>query len=325
MLRKVISIPQKARNFVWSHSGREIKAILECLCDSLIVDFRQSIKLLPAFNDSYQNVEAFHNAVEHLTDVYGSIKRFTASNKTASAEDSITLLDDRISRCKMLLRSGSLSNSSQANEIVNRVLNLLFSAKQRIKQRALIVSANSSEKIELPIKNTRPALIPASTPAEETAVPYLRIHSSLLYQLHHSLFPAERMILAAGMQHGNEISISALFDVTGAASAGGVHAEPERIAKALISMSETNTYLVAWLHSHPGTGPYSTYPSIIDRDQEADWLKDYSSLLVSAIMVRDGFIRFWGQALTNKRVDLRIDGPGIRRCSDDKNIYQLLS
>jgi proteasome lid subunit RPN8/RPN11 len=326
MLGKVISIPRRARNLVWTYSGSEVRAKLESLCGDLAVDLRKQVRQLRDFNDSYSTTEAFHLAVENLSNVYGSINQFIASHPADTAEDAVTFLDNQISSCKALLRCELISVHSQASEAVHRTLNLLFAAKQRIKSRAFLVSPNPLQDISDQIENTLPIkTVLSKKTLSKQGVPSLKLHSSLLYQLQHSLFPAERMIVAAGMQENDEISISAVFDVTGKASVAGVHADPERLARALISMAETDTYLVAWLHSHPGAGPEATYPSAIDLGQEADWLKDYSPLLISAIMVRNGFIRFWGKALEDGKVAVQIEGPGIQKCSDSEDVYRLLN
>ncbi len=153
--------------------------------------------------------------------------------------------------------------------------------------------------------------------------PRMIINSTLLFQLHHSLFPAERMLVGAGQKIGKTIKIDGIFDVTGNASSGYVKADANRLARALIVMSETDKYFAFWIHSHPGNGKGATYPSKTDTDQEAEWLKDYSSNLVNAIIVEDRYVRFWGKALDEKRVNVKITGIGVRRASETEEIYQL--
>jgi proteasome lid subunit RPN8/RPN11 len=88
-------------------------------------------------------------------------------------------------------------------------------------------------------------------------------------------------------------------------------------------MSETDSYFALWIHSHPGSGTSATYPSQTDLEQEQEWLRDYSKDLVNAIMVKDGFVRFWGQALKNKQITVQIEGAGVKRVSDNEHIYKL--
>ena len=78
-----------------------------------------------------------------------------------------------------------------------------------------------------------------------------------------------------------------------------------------------------WIHSHPGGGPGMTHPSEIDVEQHADWLRDYSPDLVSAIMVRDRYIRFWGTAVECGRVAVELEGPGTELISASENVYRL--
>ena len=75
---------------------------------------------------------------------------------------------------------------------------------------------------------------------------------------------------------GDVTQLGAAFPVTGEARSGHVRADPENLAKALISMEVSGTHLAAWVHSHPGTGPAATQPSGIDLNQQDDWLRDFS-------------------------------------------------
>lgn len=293
--------------------------------NTLAEDSKQIIKRGLDPVTSHSNIEAFHLAIDNLTDVYGATKHLPSSNREITGNDSIGFLDEQLSKCRAVLFSDPISASSQATEIVCRTLNLLFFAKQQIKRRYPFVLPKYPQSAEQGLDKVPTSSAPRPEKVKESPVPQLTLHSSLLYQLYHSLFPAERMMVAAGRQEDGGIFITALFDVTGTASATGVHADPDRLGRALISMSETDTYLVAWLHSHPGSGGDATHPSPIDLRQETDWLRDYSPLLVSAIMVRDGFVRFWGKALENGKVFVRIEGPGIRAYSNTENVYQLLA
>ena len=326
MLTNITSIPRQAMRFLRNDPGKGIRSIVKKLERALAEDSKRSVNKIPDFIGSYLITEAFHLAVDNLTDVYAAIMQFSTPRREITVNDSIDFLDGQISKCEALLLSDLISHSSQASEIVGRTLNLLFFAKQQIKRRYSLVLPKPPSSDMKSLDRAQTSSPPRTEKAlEANLVPHLTLHSSLLYQLYHSLFPAERMMVAAGRQEGDEIIISALFDVTGTASATGVHADPDRLGRALISMSETDTYLVAWLHSHPGSSSDATYPSPIDLRQERNWLRDYSPLLVSAIMVRDGFVRFWGKALENGKVAVRIEGPGIRACSNTENVYQLLA
>jgi hypothetical protein len=161
------------------------------------------------------------------------------------------------------------------------------------------------------------------SPSATQDIPRLIITSPILYQMKQALFPAERMLVAAGRRINRDVVIDATFEVTGEASSFGVKAAPGLLERALISMSVTDSYFTLWIHSHPGTGVSATFPSQTDLDQEKDWLKDYSKDLVSAIMVKDGFVRFWGKSLQNKQISVVVEGAGVKKVSDTEPIYKL--
>jgi len=157
-----------------------------------------------------------------------------------------------------------------------------------------------------------------------TAARHIVIPSALLYQAHHTLFPAERMLVAAGRRAGETTTLGAVFEVTGANSGSHVRADPTRLARALIAMDLSGTYLAAWMHSHPGSGPEGTHPSSIDLNQHQDWIRDYSPGLLSAVVVADGWIRFWGTALETGQIEVEIVGPGIIKEDGDDYLYRLV-
>jgi hypothetical protein len=151
----------------------------------------------------------------------------------------------------------------------------------------------------------------------------IRVEADLIYQAYHSLFPAERMLVLSGRKASGKVTLGAVFDVTGAHSAGHVNADPGALARALIAMDLSNTYLAAWIHSHPGTGPASTLPSSIDRRQHHDWLQDYSTSLVSGILVSDRWLRFWGTAIEEGSAKIEISDHGLVKENPDEELYRL--
>jgi hypothetical protein len=156
------------------------------------------------------------------------------------------------------------------------------------------------------------------------ALKIIKVETDLLYQAYHTLFPAERMLVVSGRNSGSRVTLGAVFDVTGSCSLGHVNADPQAMARALIAMDLSNTYLAAWIHSHPGTGPVATLPSTIDQRQHQDWIKDYSSSLVSVIFVSDRWIRFWGTALETGQVKLEISDYGLIKEHTDEELYRLV-
>jgi hypothetical protein len=160
---------------------------------------------------------------------------------------------------------------------------------------------------------------------EPAVVRSILVPSDLLYQAHRSLFPAERMLVVAGrLGDAGTVRLGATFDVTGCGPdthRAHVRADSEKLGRALVAMDLSGTELGAWIHSHSDAGAHATVPSHIDLQQHQDWIRDYSANLLSAIMVDDGYVRFWGSALESGDLDLHIVGPGITQ--EDTHVYRL--
>ena len=314
-------------NFFNRSSGKAGPSpILEKLVASFEKELKIRLKQIDSSSGNLSVTEALHSAVDNLTNAKLAIEKTLRQADLLTEDAALVLLDEQIKQTKEILQSETVSRSSQATEIGVRTLNLLFCAKQAVKQEFSVITPISSPEIVGQngkiIDQTNPKLFP-SVIGSLTDTPRMMISSTLLYQLHHSLFPAERMLVGAGRKNGNDIEIDGIFDVTGKATTGYVKADANRLARALIVMSETERHFALWIHSHPGRGKGATHPSSTDTNQEAEWLKDYSANLVNAIVVEDRFIRFWGRALDEKRVTLEITGTGITQESENKSIYQL--
>jgi len=152
---------------------------------------------------------------------------------------------------------------------------------------------------------------------------FVVLSSAVAYQFCHLLFPPERLLVVAGRRRGKSTVLEAAFDVTGSNSGGHVRADPTRLGRALIAMDLSDTYLAAWVHSHPGAGPEATCPSATDQHQHQDWLRDYSPDLLGVIVVADGWMRFWGPALEHGQVYLQVVGSGIHQEDRDGHLYRL--
>ncbi len=267
--------------------------------------------------------ETTHAAIDNLANTKLVVEEALSREDLLTGEFVISLLDQQIEKTKAILQIETVSRSSQATEIGVRTLNLLFCAKQAVKQMFSLITQTVSVKgrDDGSLFETSGNVLPSF--AGHAEAPRVLISSTLLYQLHHSLFPAERMLVGAGRRQGRDIEIDGIFDVTGSASSGHVKADPQRLGRALIIMSETERYFAFWIHSHPGKGEDMTYPSNTDLNQEAEWLKDFSLNLVNAILVEDRFIRFWGKALDEDRVKVQIVGTGTRRVSENEHLYRL--
>lgn len=297
--------------------------ILKQLAKDFGKEFILRIKHANSFAGTLHLAEAIHAATDNLGNTKLAVEKALRGNDLLTGESVLSLLDEQIEKTKAILQIEIVSLSSQATEIGVRTLNLLFCAKQIVKQKfSLITQGVSITNYDgKSIDETTGTLL--SSVAGNAEPPRVIISSTLLYQLHHSLFPAERMLIGAGRRKGKDIEIDGIFDVTGNASSGYVKADATRLGRALIVMSETERYFALWIHSHPGKGKDMTYPSSTDLNQEAEWLKDYSPNLVNAIVVEDRFVRLWGKALDEGRVQIEIVGIGIRKVSGSEPLYRL--
>lgn len=168
------------------------------------------------------------------------------------------------------------------------------------------------------------ALAPLLRPQRSPAARRILVPTDVLFQAYAGLFPAERMMVTAGRRTDENANLSATFDVTGDHHGGHVRADPQRLARALISMEFSGTYLAAWIHSHPGLGPSATHPSGTDVKQQSDWLRDYTPQLLGVIMVADGWLRFWGPAIERGQVELQFLGTGIQKGDSDEHVFRLV-
>lgn len=151
----------------------------------------------------------------------------------------------------------------------------------------------------------------------------VNIASDLLLSAHARLFPAERMLVASGRREGPNVLLSTLFDVTGQASSGHVRADPQALGRSLILMETAGSFLAGWIHSHPGAGPSAACPSSTDLNQYLDWHKHYSPHLLCAIIVRDGWVRFWGENVESGQVCVKVIGSGVESEKNDETLYRL--
>lgn len=300
--------------------------VLEKLVESLGKELKRRLAQIDVASDNLPATEALHIAVENLSNTKTATEKALQKKDLLTDEIALCLLDEQIEQVKTILRSEFITHSDKARETGLQTLNLLFRAKEKIKQLSLIITPlplpNAAERNEQIEVDTSVKQLPS---AVESLLekPRMVINSTLLFQLHHSLFPAERMLVGAGRKQNQIIEIEGIFDVTGRASSGYVKADADLLGRALIVMSETDKYFALWIHSHPGRGAGATHPSGTDLNQEAEWLKDYSPNLVNAIVVEDRYIRFWGKALKEKRISVEIKGAGVRRVSNEEEIYQL--
>lgn len=312
--------------FSRSNGKKTPSPILEKLSASFDAELKHRLKQITSVSESLCVTEAVHLATDNLSNVKLTVEKTLRMKDLLTEEVALILLDEQMEQTKAILQFEPIRRSTKATEICLQTLSLLFCAKQSVKQKFSVITplvlpeiSSHNGQVET---DAEPKLLPSAV-SESTGTPKMLISSTLLYQLHHSLFPAERMLVAAGRKTGQTIEIDGVFDVTGKASSGYVKADANRLGRALIAMSETEKYFVLWIHSHPGRGKGATHQSSTDLNQEAEWLKDYSPNLVNAIMVEDGFVRFWGRAVEEKRITVEVIGSGIIQDSANESIYRL--
>jgi len=285
--------------WIWSRAPRADKTVrsaLGHLSHGLAREYKRAIATLYRLSEDPTQVEALHKALVHLTQVRTAVLRSLREQIGADPTEAASLLRELSEGVTETLRTQPRSHP-HAREALVRMLNLLIVAEAQV----------------APFIRERP-----SETVRRVVVP-----TDLLYQTHHALFPAERMLVASGRRTGETTTLGAVFEVSGANSSGHVRADPTRLARALIAMDLSGTYLAAWLHSHPGGGPEGTHPSSIDLNQHQDWIRDYSPGLLSAVVVADGWIRFWGTALETGQIEVEVVGPGIIKEDSDDCLYRL--
>jgi hypothetical protein len=325
MLQTIIRASGTATNLLRRRSP-DARPILIGLAKNLRRESTRSLGLLARRSADVYPVTELQIAIDNLTNSDAVVRRAASSKDWLGADTALGLIDLEIDIAMNLIGSGNVSGSIDAGEVVLRTANLLFAAKQKIKH-AFGVVTELKVKVSKPEASlTKPSPLEPQQPHELPAISFTRtmaLSSAMLFQIRQSLFPAERMIVGAARRTGQEIRIEAVFDVTGEASSSGVRADPDRLGQAFIAMAESGTYFGLWVHSHPGTGRSATHQSGIDERQQADWLRDYSPDLVSAIVVRDRYIRFWGTAVEKGCVELVIGGGGVEVISAEEHLYRL--
>lgn len=313
------NLPSRSSKWFWALKDADSSSLLRKLSSQLERETQLRLAELSKDVGPPQMAEGLYLSINNLTNTFSAVNQLLRSRAWIGAEKALAVIEEQITSTRTVLSSHSVSSFQPASEIAVRTLNLLFVAGQEVK-RTFFVRTPFMSRIETDVIPQLPAptAIAIGATSRKMVLP-----SSFLYELHYSLFPPERMIVAAGRRTGESVSIEAVFDVTGEASAGGVKAHPDRLARALIAMAETGTYFAFWVHSHPSTGPEFTRPSSIDIRQHADWLRDFSPNLVSAILVKDRYIRFWGTAVDTGKIAVEVEGPGVAIVSQAENIYRL--
>jgi len=103
-------------------------------------------------------------------------------------------------------------------------------------------------------------------------------------------------------------------------SAIGAQADQQAFTRTLIELSEWGHALHGLFHSHPGTGPRATLPSL-DKDLPTHQrLETGDYPLIGAIFVKSGHVRFFS---TNRPFTVTIYGNGFTAVPGEKNVYKI--
>lgn len=316
MFDHIKGLPSKAVHIFKPGQGiDDARGVLKTVERSLFNEWNDGLKYVtgaPSLDPA--QTESLHTAIENLTECHTAIRRLATAKDPLSPQTAADIVATQLANTKQLAVNGTATSERAAN-VNTKTLNLLFAASQELHS-TFGLKGHAAGLIG-------PSQVPDQVPARQTTKRVMELPSAKMFELRQSLFPAERMIVGAGRRSDKMVTIDALFDVTGNASAGGVKAHPDRLGQALIAMSQSGTYFALWIHSHPGRGPGMTHPSSIDLRQHADWLKNYSPDLVSAIMVEDRYFRFWGTALETGAMAVSITGAGVASVSADEHVYRL--
>jgi proteasome lid subunit RPN8/RPN11 len=130
--------------------------------------------------------------------------------------------------------------------------------------------------------------------------------------------PAEDMHFVTGNELGGVRVLERMLTFEKSTrSCVGVAGDPASTHRTLIALDAKGHRLTAWMHSHPGCGPWATRPSPTDLDHQQR-LERGGYPAIGAIFSRDGYLRFFSKA-TDFRV--AIFGKGVTR--HDERLYHL--
>lgn len=97
----------------------------------------------------------------------------------------------------------------------------------------------------------------------------------------------------------------------------GAQGDSIDVNRVLIQMDELKLKLLGYFHIHPGCGPNSNFPSVVDQNLE-NLLERGNYQAIGAIFSRDGFIRFHSP----RHLNIQIYGEGVEKIND--RLYHLV-
>jgi hypothetical protein len=139
----------------------------------------------------------------------------------------------------------------------------------------------------------------------------------------------ERLHLVTGIGFdGNRFTLDQMDKVPmSAQSHVGAKAEQQALTKALIYLTESGHALHALFHSHPGTGPRATLPSLDKDIPTHQRLEDGGYPLIGGIFTKDDrhhgcYVRFFS---ANRPFTVTVFGTGVTPVPGEKNVFQIQS
>ena len=284
------------------------------------------------------------DAAEAVTDLDTAIRRLTENHLR-----SISALWDSESLCRPAIET--LAAVSKVRSVITDLRNLdpppvevLWRLEQLVQileeHKSTLQTCHYSDVSRILVASLEAALhraighvraFEAARSGTDGCVPKTRprqvvIPTELLFLAHRSLFPAERMAIVAGRTADDQVQLTVPFDVTGRfadTNWSHVRGDPELLSRALIAMELTGSHFAGWVHSHPGSGPGGTLPSNIDRRQHSDLVRHYSDRLVCVIVVADGHVRFWGDAVESGSIEVQLLGQGVVAVAEEDHVFRL--
>jgi hypothetical protein len=293
-------LEEKLMSWLWNRTRRAdriARTALERLSQSLAKENGRQINALTRFARDPARLETLFGPLKLMVEAEAEIARTLQKGCEGQAAETIALLRQLSIAITESLKAEPWENF-HARLALSRTLEQLLAAQESL----------------------LPVMQPAPAPAKKRRIV---ISEELLHESYKALFPAERMLVVAGRRIGETTRLTDVFDVTGDQSGGHVRANPALLGRALIEMDQSNAFLAAWQHSHPGLGPAATHPSPIDLRQHQDWIQDYSSNLLSMIMVKDRWVRFWGTGLESGRIEVELMGFGLIKENKHGYVHRL--
>jgi hypothetical protein len=286
-----------------SNTLRLFNRVLAELSESMTRKYKITLRYLSFCQKEPGGVAGLQPVLLNFAELGNKISAIRASMQEDNLVETLNSISLLTKTTSMDLQKIPIS-FRDARLLLNLTINLLLSSEKELGK---ALESAGLEGREYPQAATK-VLVPTDT----------------LFHSFQVLFPAERMLVAAGRKNDGRITLGATFDVTGINSAGHVQADPQKLGQALMAMDASSTHMAAWIHSHPGSGAVGTYPSAIDLKQHQDWLRDYSPRLLSIIFVKDRCLRFWGKGLDEGQIELQFVGEGVAKEKEGEHVYRLV-